>query len=101
MRITVISDLDRNEKIKRIAFIKKPIFNARKEKYIWTTVENYTIPELKIDENYLVRKKSNFDMKLNEWDKRLNKKEIPIEKVGNKFTESDIRAFQMLANTIR
>jgi hypothetical protein len=72
MRITVISDLDKGDKIKRIAFIKKPIYNARRDKYIWTTVENYPIPELQVDQDYLIRKKANFGMKLNEWDKRLN-----------------------------
>jgi alpha-galactosidase/6-phospho-beta-glucosidase family protein len=71
MRITVVSDLDKNDAIKRIAFIKKPIFNAKREKYIWTTVENYTIPYLEEDKEYLAKKKENFDLKLDEWDKRL------------------------------
>lgn len=72
LRMTVISDLDKNDNIKRIAFIKKAIYNVRREKYMWTTVENYEIPRLEVDQNYLARKKINFDMKLEEWNKRLN-----------------------------
>jgi energy-coupling factor transporter ATP-binding protein EcfA2 len=59
-RVDVKAVLDRDKKIKRIAYIKKPLFIERKNKFGWVTCQIYTIPEIEEDKGYNKDKADNF-----------------------------------------
>lgn len=72
LRITVVARLNNKDQIVRKAYFKKALWNEKRQKYIWTTVEEFTIPNIDDDPNYEEDKRKNFMEKLKEWDKRLN-----------------------------
>lgn len=74
LRMTIVSDLDRNDNIVRKAFVKIPKFNESKNKYFWTVCQIHTIPFIEENWEYNKKKLANFDEKLNEWQAMLVKR---------------------------
>lgn len=69
-RITVRAFLKKKEIVRR-GYVKIPIFNEIKNKFYWTTVENFKIPDLveitKDNSEYMNRKVTNFFTQLSAW----------------------------------
>jgi len=76
MRITVRSFLQKKygrSGVIRKGYVKIPLWDERHNKFLWTTVEEYTIPDIADDIAYNVKKARNFfDNALDDWQKRLN-----------------------------
>lgn len=74
-RITVRAFLKDDDIIRR-GYVKIPIFNEVKNKFFWTTVENFKIPEIiettKDDSEYMKRKVTNFFNQLVTWRKDIS-----------------------------
>lgn len=72
LRITVRSNLNRDRKIERRGYVKIPIFNEMKNKYMWICAEEYKIPLIDMDSDYDSEKANNFfNTQLEKWEKRL------------------------------
>lgn len=74
LRMTIVSDLDRNDNIVRKALVKIPKFNEMRNRYFWTICQIHTIPFIEENWEYNKRKLQNFDEKLNEWQGMLIKR---------------------------
>jgi len=58
--------------IKRIAFVKLPIWLENKQRYGWITAEEHHIPEIAEDKEYENNKRKNFLQALDNWQKKLS-----------------------------
>jgi hypothetical protein len=75
MRITVKADEGKTGEIRRMAYIKKPIWSDMKNKYIWVTIEHHSIPLIEKDQSYEDGKANNFfNVQLVSWKAKIDKK---------------------------
>lgn len=88
LRITIVNHLNFKDEVVREAYIKKPVFNAKRDKWIWVTTEQHNIPTLPIDAGYLEKKKINFDEKLTEWNNRLENNSFDYNKILSKIDDT-------------
>jgi hypothetical protein len=88
LRFSVKSYLDRDKKVVRKAYVKVPLFNEMKQKFYWTTCEEYRIPEWTLTKEYYDAKANNFFVnQLDKWKMKLGPSfkipEKPIIDVSN------------------
>lgn len=82
MRITVKSYLGKSEDIIRKGYIKLPIWNEFKQKFFWVSVEDFTIPTIEEDCQYIADKADNFfNNQLEKWKNKLKIKPKVNEKM--------------------
>jgi len=71
LRMSVMSYI-KDGKIVRKAYVKKPIFAERKNKFLWVTVQDFVIPHIEKDANYDDAKAHNFfDFQVKKWEDRM------------------------------